>query len=100
MMMVRHLPSTLLLIMKVYFTDARVGFNPTTYSTAEGGAVSIIVQLFDMLATTVTVSFRTVDGPATFMFVGDYTAEQRTITIEPTGTVAFIPVQIQTDERD
>lgn len=84
----------------MHYVDARVGFNPTTYSTAEGGAATIIVQLFGMIATTVTVNFRTVDGTAVSSFDGDYTAEQRTVTFEPTGnTVAFIAVQTQADNR-
>ena len=79
---------------------ARVGFNPVTYSTEEGGAVTILVQLFDTIARPVMVNFRTVDGSAVSTFGGDYTQEERTITFQPNGnTVAFIPVQTLTDER-
>lgn len=53
-----------------------------------------------MIATPVTVNFRTVDGTAMSTFDGDYTSEQSTITFEPTGnTIAFINVQTLTDER-
>ena len=58
------------------------------------------MQLFDAVATTVTVRFRTVDGTADSSFGGDYTAEQRTITFEPNGnTIDFVTVQTLSDER-
>ena len=56
--------------------------------------------MFDSIATSVTVRFRTVDGTADSSFGGDYTAEQRTITFEPgENTVAFVTVQALSDER-
>lgn len=77
---------------------ATVGFNPTTYSTDEGGSALILVQLFTTIARSVSVNFRTVDGTAVSTLNGDYTPEERTITFEPAGsTIVFIPVQTATD---
>lgn len=70
------------------------------YTVDEGQAVTILVQLFDSIANSVTVRFRTIDGTADSSFGGDYTAEQRTITFEPDGnTIAFVTVQTLSDER-
>ena len=79
---------------------ARVGFVQNAYRVDEGEAVSILVQLFDSIATSVTVRFRTVDGTADSSLSGDYTTEQRMITFEPgSNTINFITVQTLSDER-
>ena len=84
----------------LHFTDARVGFIQNMYSVDEGGAVTILVQLLDSIANPVTVQFSTIDGTAESTFGGDYTADQRTITFEPSGnTIAFVTVQTLSDER-
>ena len=80
--------------------DARVGFSPTAYSADEGGTVTIIVQLFDTIATQVSVEFSTVDGTAVSTLAGDYTGDQQTLTFVPGGnTIQFISVQTLTDAR-
>ena len=80
------------------FSVARVGFNPITYSTNEGGIVNIIVQLMSTIERSVMVNFRTVDGSAVSTFGGDYTQRQQTITFEPASSnIAFVIVQTLTD---
>ena len=82
------------------FSAATIGFNPTSYSTDEGGSVAILVQLFTTISRSVSVNFQTVDGTASSTLNGDYTREERTITFEPGGsTVAFITVQTLTDNQ-
>ena len=82
----------------VIVSVATVGFNPTSYSTDEGGSVSILVQLFTTISRSLSVNFRTRDGTAVSTINGDYTQEERTINFEPGGsTLAFINVQTTTD---
>lgn len=77
---------------------ATVGFNPTSYSTNEGGSVNILVQLFTVIARPVTVMFQTRDGTAVSTANRDFTREERLITFQPGGsTLSFIPVQTATD---
>ena len=77
---------------------ATVGFIQPSYSTDEGGSVSIIVQLFSTIALPVMVNFQTMDGTAVSSANGDYTAENTVITFQPGGsTIAFITVQTATD---
>ena len=58
------------------------------------------MQLFDNIATQVSVEFSTVDGSAVSTLGGDYTAAQQTLTFVPGGnTIQFIIVSTLTDNR-